>query len=80
MHAEQNENASRMLAETKARFRMALWLLVFYLITLIWAYLTYPFLGFKSTTENVFYGIWVASPFWITIIATLVSLHRRMRG
>lgn len=80
MHAEQDENASRMLAATKARFRMALWLLVFYLITLAWACFTYPFLGFKSTTENVFYGIWVASPFWVTILATLVSLGRKMRG
>ena len=63
----------------RAKFRMALWLLLFYLITLVWAYLTFPFLGFTSSTQNVGHGLLVASPFWIAVLAALVKIRRQMR-
>ena len=80
MHAEKDGNESQILEVMRAKFRMAFWLLLFFLITLLWAYLTFPFLGFSSSTQNVFHGIMVASPFWITVIAVLLTLHRKMRG
>ena len=79
MRAEKDGNASQILEVTRAKFRMALWLLLFFLITLLWAYVTFPFLGFHSSTQNVLHGIMVASPFWITVIAALLTLRRRMR-
>ena len=80
MRAEKGENGSQLPEVTRAKFRMAFWLLLFYLITLLWAYLTFPFLGFTSSTQNVLHGIVVASPFWIAVIAALLTLRRRMRG
>ena len=80
MHAEKDGNSSRILEVTKAKFRMALWLLLFYLITLVWASLTFPFLGYTSSVHNVIHGIIVASPFWITISAALLTFRHRMRG
>ncbi|MEW6441433.1 MAG: hypothetical protein AB1640_10910 [bacterium] len=63
----------------RAKVRMAVWLLLFYLITLTWAYLTFPFLGFTSPVENVVHGVLVASPFWGAIAAALIVLRRKGR-
>ena len=80
MREKKDANASQMLEVTRAKFRMAFWLLLFFLIILLWAYLTFPFLGFTSSTQNVLHGIMVATPFWIAVIAALLTLHRKMRG
>ncbi len=63
----------------RAKFRMVLWLLLFYLVTLVWAYLTFPFLGYRTSSQNVLHGILVASPFWTAGIATLIRTRRQRR-
>jgi hypothetical protein len=80
MPAEKDGNASQNIEVTKAKFRMACWLLLFYIITLLWASLTFPFLGYTSSAQNVLHGIIAASPFWITVITALLTLRRKMRG
>ncbi len=60
----------------RARVRMAFWLLLFYLITLVEGYLTFPFIGHNSSAQNVLYGIAVGAPFWITILVFLVANRR----
>lgn len=64
----------------RAKFRMVLWLLLFYLVTLLWASLTFPFLGYVSSSQNVLHGILVASPFWTAALAVLAKTHRQGRG
>lgn len=61
----------------RAKRRMILWLLLFYLVTLAWAYLTFPFVGYRSSSQNVLHGILVASPFWTAALAALVKTRRR---
>ena len=56
----------------RAKFRMALWPLVMYLIALVWAYLSVPFEGHTSPVQNVVYGIAAAAPFWIILLVFLV--------
>jgi len=63
-------------AVVRARVRMAFWLLLFYLITLVEGYLSRPFIGHNSSAQNVLYGIAVGAPFWITIIVFLVANRR----
>lgn len=60
----------------RAKCRMVLWLLFFYFLTLTWAYLTFPFLGVRSSSQNVLHGILVASPFWTAALAALVKTRR----
>jgi hypothetical protein len=80
MDAEKDGNVSQSFEVTRAKFRMAFWLLLFFIITLLWASLTFPFLGYTSPVQNVLHGIMVASPFWIIVIAALLTLRRKMRG
>lgn len=79
MTAEQSAQESRSREKARAKFRMALWLLAFFGITLFWASLTFPFLGFTSSTQNVVHGVLVASPFWMAVLAALMKLRRQMR-
>ncbi len=60
----------------RARFRMALWLLIFFVITLVEGSLTFPFVGHVSSLENLTYGIAVAAPFWISIILFLAIARK----
>lgn len=80
MLAENNGSPTRPLEVTRAKFRMASWLLLFYIVTLLWASLTFPFLGHSSSSQNVLHGITVASPFWIAVTIALWTLRRKMRG
>ncbi len=65
-----------------AKFRLGIWLMLLYLTALYSAYVTYPFVGHTTTTQNVIYGIVVAIPLWVSIIVYLVlawkdlSLHK----
>jgi hypothetical protein len=80
MVAEREGESPRSREVMRAKFRMVFWLLLFFIVTLLWASLTFPFLGYASSAQNVLHGIAVASPFWITVIAALLTLRRRMRG
>jgi hypothetical protein len=79
MKTDNGRQGSERREVARAKFRMAFWLLLFYLITLVWAYLTFPFLGFTSSTQNVAHGVLVASPFWIAVLAALLKSRRQMR-
>jgi hypothetical protein len=57
---------------------MALWLLLFYLITLVEGYLTMPFIGHTYSYENVIYGILAGAWFWIIIVVFLVITGREL--
>ncbi len=70
------ESAQREIAQ--AKFRMAFFLLLFYLITLVGGYITFPFLGFTSSTQNVVYGIIVGAPFWIIVIISLLNIRKEL--
>ena len=61
---------------TKASFRMAFWLLLFYVITLVEGYLTFPFVGHTSQAQNLIHGIVVGTPFWMAILIFLVLTRR----
>ncbi len=78
MNSELNTDESKQREISQAKFRMAFFLLLFYLITLVGGYITFPFLGFTSSIQNVIYGIIVGSPFWIIVIISLVNIRREM--
>ena len=63
---------------TRASFRMALWLLLFYLITLVEGYITFPFIGHATHAQNLIYGIIVGAPFWISILVFLALTRREL--
>jgi predicted lysophospholipase L1 biosynthesis ABC-type transport system permease subunit len=60
----------------RAKFRMALWPLIMYLIALVWAYLSLPFVGHTSSIQNVIWSITAAGPFWIILLVFLVLTRR----
>lgn len=59
---------------------MALWPLIVYLIGLVWAYRSVPFEGYRSSIQNVVYGVLAGGPFWIAILIFLVFAWREMRS
>ena len=63
----------------RARLRMALWPLLMYGIALVWAYLSRPFDGLDSSSQNVVYGILAGLPFWGLILLFVVLTRRDLR-
>jgi hypothetical protein len=59
---------------------MALWPLIMYGIALVWAYLSRPFEGFESSSQNVVYGILVGLPFWALILLFLARTRQDLRS
>jgi hypothetical protein len=62
----------------KAKLRMSILLFVFYILCLIGAYLTFPFIGFTSSCQNVAYGLMAGAPFMIILIISIVSIRREL--
>ena len=60
----------------RAKFRMAVWPLIMYLIGLVWAYLSLPFVGHTSSMQNVVWSILAAGPFWIILLLFLMRTRR----
>ena len=78
MKSEIKREPSEEVGITKAKFRMAFLLLLFYLITLAGGYFAFPFLGFTSSIQNDIYGIIVGSPFWVIVVISLIKIGKRV--
>jgi hypothetical protein len=52
----------------RAQLRMAYFMLLLYVIHLVEAYITFPFVDHTTVGQNVTYGLIVAAPCYITII------------
>ena len=58
----------------RAKLRMAYFLLLLFVIHIVEAYITFPFVDHTSTAQNVVYGFIVAAPFYtINIIFIIVT-------
>jgi hypothetical protein len=60
----------------RAKLRMAYFLLLLFVIHIVEAYITFPFVDHSSTAQNVVYGFIVAAPFY-TINIIFIVLTRR---
>lgn len=60
----------------RAKLRMAYFLLLLYIIHIVEAYITFPFVDHTTTAQNVIYGLIVAAPFY-TITIFFIILTRR---
>ena len=59
-----------------AKLRMAYFLLLLFVIHIVEAYVTFPFVDHTTTAQNVVYGFIVAAPFY-TISIIFIVLTRR---
>jgi hypothetical protein len=64
----------------RASLRMALWPLLMYGIALVWAYLSRPFDGLNTSSQNVVYGLLVGLPFWALILVFVACTRRDLRS
>jgi hypothetical protein len=60
----------------RAKLRMAYLLLLLFVIHIVEAYITFPFVDHTTTAQNVVYGFVVAAPFY-TISIIFIVLTRR---
>ena len=60
----------------RAKLRMAYFLLLLFVIHIVEAYITFPFVDHTNTAQNVIYGFIVAAPFY-TICIIFIVLTRR---
>jgi len=60
----------------RAKLRMAYFLLLLFVIHIVEAYITFPFVDHTTTAQNVIYGFIVAAPFY-TISIVFIVLTRR---
>jgi hypothetical protein len=60
----------------RAKLRMAYFLLVLFVIHIVEAYITFPFVDHTTKAQNVVYGFIVAAPFY-TINIVFIVLTRR---
>jgi hypothetical protein len=72
------EHADPKALETalRARLRMAYFLLLLFVIHIVEAYITFPFVDHTTSAQNVTYGFIVAAPFY-TINILFILLTRR---
>ena len=60
----------------RSRYRLGMLLFAFWLVTLISAYLTFPFVEHTTKMENVIYGIIVSIPFLVLSIIYLFVVQK----
>jgi hypothetical protein len=60
----------------RARLRMSCLLLLLFVIHIIEAYVTFPFVGHASSVQNVVYGFVVAAPFCVINIVFILLTRR----
>ena len=63
-------------AALRAKLRMAYFLLLLFVIHIVEAYITFPFVDHTNTGQNVVYGFIVAAPFY-TVNIIFIILTRR---
>ena len=66
-------NEKETIQTLRARLNMGIMLLVFWLLLLFQAYLTFPFVEHTSSIQNVIYGVIIGLPF---LILVLTYIHR----
>jgi len=59
----------------RAKLRMAYFLLLLFVIHIVEAYITFPFVDHTTTAQNVVYGFIVAAPFYTISIIFIVLTH-----
>ena len=62
----------------RARYNLGLLLVAFWILVLIQAYLTFPFVEHTSKIQNVTYGLFVGIPFLLTSVVFLILGRRDM--
>jgi len=60
----------------RAKLRMSYFLLLLFVIHIVEAYITFPFVDHTSTMQNVLYGFIVAAPFYTMNILFIVLTRR----
>jgi hypothetical protein len=74
MNPAEHGDQESLEASLRARLRMAYFLLLLFIIHIVEAYITFPFVDHTSTAQNVVYGFIVAAPFYtINIIFIIVT-------
>ena len=63
-------------AALRAKLRMAYFLLLLFVIHIVEAYITFPFVDHTTTGQNVIYSFIVAAPFY-TVNIIFIILTRR---
>ncbi len=76
MTTEQNAQTADSQSVLKAKFRLGLCLMALFLPMMIYAAITFPFVGHTSKMQNVTYGILVSMPFWISLVIYIVLAYR----
>jgi len=71
-HADQQS----LEAALRAKLRMAYFLLLLFVIHIVEAYITFPFVDHTSAAQNVFYGFIVAAPFYTINIIFIIVTYR----
>ena len=56
----------------RSQLRMAYFMLLLYIIHMVEAYITFPFVDHTTVGQNVIYGLIVAAPCYITIIVFIL--------
>ena len=60
----------------RAKLRMAYFLLLLFVIHIVEAYITFPFVDHTTTAQNVVYAFIVAAPFYMINIIFIVLTRR----
>jgi hypothetical protein len=76
MTPTENEGRETLEKALRAKMRMAYFLLLLFIIHIVEAAVTYPFVDHTSTGQNVVYGFIVAAPFY-TISILFIIITRR---
>ena len=79
MGKEQNTDQNVPAIVLRAKLRMAYFLLLLFLIHIVEAAVTFPFVDHTSRVQNVVYGFIVTAPFY-TICILFILLVRRDLG
>lgn len=76
MNPAQQADPTGLETQLRAKLRMAYFLLLLFVIHIVEAYITFPFVDHTTATQNVVYGFIVGAPF-CTITTLFIVLTRR---
>jgi hypothetical protein len=76
MTPTENRDPATLEKALRAKMRMAYFLLLLFVIHIVEAAVTYPFVDHTSTGQNVVYGFIVAAPFYTVSILFLIITRR----
>jgi len=76
MNNTHNRDESEPRTVLQAKLRMALFLLLIFIINIVEAHLTFPFVDHTTSTQNVVYGLVVTAPFYVALAAFMVVIWK----